>query len=83
MGSHSRWFVVIMVVVSLVVGFFVGNSRGYHRAQADVKKAQEEAARKAAQQATKATNPFQAVNPVAGIEANPFQKAKDALNPFK
>lgn len=82
MGTR-KWVGLAAIVVVIVVSFLIGNSRGYNKAQADVNKAQEEAAQKAATDAAKAANPFQAVNPVAGVEANPFAKAKDVLNPFK
>lgn len=78
-----KWIGLAAIVVVVVVSFLVGNSRGYNKAQTDVKKAQDEAAQNASADAAKAANPFQAVNPVAGVEANPFAKAKDVLNPFK
>lgn len=85
MGENNKlWkFVLVALVVGLVGGYWFGDSRGYNRAQADVKKLQEEAAAKAAGDAAKAANPFQAVNPLSGVEANPFEKAKNLLNPFK
>lgn len=85
MGENNKlWKLVLAaLVVGLVGGYWFGDSRGYGRAQADVKKLQEEAAAKAAGDAAKAANPFQAVNPLSGVEANPFEKAKNLLNPFK
>lgn len=74
---------IVALVVGLVGGYWFGDSSGYRRAQADVKKLQEEAANKAAGDAAKAANPFQAVNPLEGVEANPFEKTKNLLNPFK
>lgn len=65
------------------VGYKKGDDAGYKRAEADVKKLQTAAGEKAAQEATKAANPFQAVNPLEGVEANPFEKAKKVLNPFQ
>ena len=70
------------VVASLVAGYLVGNSLGYKKAEADIKKLNEAAAQKATDDLAKAANPFQAVNPLEGIEANPFEKAKKVLNPF-
>ena len=37
---------------------------------------------KSAAEIGKAANPFGAVNPLEGVEANPFEKAKKVLNPF-
>lgn len=85
MGENNKlWkLVLVALVAGLVGGYWFGDNRGYGRAQADVKKLQEEAASKAAAEAAKAANPFQAVNPLSGVEANPFEKAKNLLNPFK
>jgi len=60
----------------------VGDWQGYSRSQNDVKKAQEVAAQKAAEDAAKAANPFKATNPLEGVESNPFEEAKKVLNPF-
>ena len=74
------------MIVVLVIGFWVGGklgfNKGYKSAQADAKKVQDEAAKKATEEAVKAANPFQAVNPLSGVETNPFEKAKKILNPF-
>ena len=84
MGNNKLGlWVLIALVVGLVGGYYYGNDRGYKQAEADVKKVQDEAAKKAADDAAKAANPFQAVNPLEGVEANPFEKAKSILNPFK
>lgn len=82
MGSKVWLWVVIFLVAGLVGGYWFGFSRGYNKAEADIKKVQEEAAKKAAEEAAKAANPFKAVNPVEGVEANPFEKTKKILNPF-
>ena len=71
------------VVLGAVAGFWYGDNRGYKRAETAIKKIQEEAAKKAATDAAKAANPFQAVNPLGQVEANPFEKAKNIVNPFK
>src|SRR3989344_4057000 len=67
--------------------FWVGRSNGYTtgyaKAQDDVKALQEEATQKATEDAAKSANPFQAVNPLEGVEANPFEKVKKVLNPFE
>ena len=77
----------ISVIILFCVGFWAGGklgfNKGYQSAQADTKRVQEEAAKKATEEAVKASNPFQAVNPLSGVEANPFEKAKKILNPFK
>lgn len=72
----------IAIVVG-VVGYWFGDMQGYNRSQAEVKKVQEDAAQKAGEDAAKAANPFKATNPLEGVESNPFEKAKDVLNPFK
>lgn len=82
---------VATFIVGAVLGFGYGNGAGYKRgdtdgykrAEADIKKIQEAAGQKAAGEATKAANPFQGINPLAGVEANPFEKAKKILNPFQ
>ncbi len=83
----STIWVVIIVVITLVggafVGYWYGSQKGYARAEADIKSIQEEAAKKATDDAAKAANPFQAANPLEGVEANPFEKTKSILNPFK
>lgn len=75
--------VVLLAVAVFVGGYYLGHSKGYKAAEADIKKVQTEAAQKASEEAAKAANPFQAVNPLSEVEANPFEKAKKVLNPFK
>jgi len=82
--ENKKTLVTLLVALVLVVGgYFVGRSNGYESAQADFKKAQEEAAANAAEQAAKSANPFQQVNPVEGVKSNPFADAKKSLNPFQ
>lgn len=76
-------WVVLALVIGLASGYYVGNSRGFKQAEGNLKKIQEEAAAKAANEAAKAANPFQAVNPLEGVQSNPFEKTKSILNPFK
>ena len=87
MAQNKNLLIVILVIAVFAVGFWTGGklgfNKGYKSAQADAKKVQEEAAKKATEEAVKASNPFQAVNPLSGVEANPFEKAKKILNPFK
>lgn len=79
---------IIMVVVVLVligVGFWYSGrtyDKGYQAAIADVKAQQEEAGDQAARAASDEANPFKVANPLEGVEANPFEKAKKTLNPF-
>ena len=80
MNSNKLWWAIVVVVG--VLGYWVGDWQGYSRSQADVKKAQEVAGQKAADDAAKAANPFKATNPLEGVEANPFEEAKKVLNPF-
>ena len=79
----------IAVVITLVIvgafGFWYSSKKyneGYQAAIADIKAQQEEVGNKAAQTATDEANPFKVQNPLEGVEANPFEKAKKTLNPF-
>lgn len=74
------WWAIIVAVG--VLSYWAGDWQGYDRSQAEVKKVQEVAAQKAAEDAAKAANPFKASNPLEGVEANPFEQAKKVLNPF-
>lgn len=78
---------VVLVLAGLMVGYWYGYGRGdnagYKRAEVDIKKLDTIVAQKATEEAAKVANPFQAVNPLSGVEANPFEKAKKILNPFK
>ena len=78
---------VVVLVLGLGAGYWLGSGRGYKagyaQAQDNLKKVEEEAAKKAAADAAKAANPFQTVNPLESVESNPFEKAKKVLNPFK
>jgi len=81
--------IILVVVVSVLAGlaFWLGRSggytAGYAQAQTDATALQEETIRKATEDAAKSANPFQAVNPLEGVEANPFEKVKKVLNPFE
>lgn len=74
---------LIGIGIGYVVGSKGGYTKGYGQAEADIKKLEEQSAKKASEDAAKAANPFQAVNPLEGVEANPFEKAKKVLNPFE
>lgn len=81
MNKSKLWWAIVVAVG--VLGYWTGDWRGYSRSQAEVKKAQELAGQKAAEDAAKAANPFKASNPLEGVESNPFEEAKRVLNPFK
>ena len=74
---------VVVLIIGLAGGYFYGQQKGYQQAEADIKKLDEVAAKKATDEAAKAANPFKAMNPLQGVEANPFQKVKKILNPFE
>jgi len=80
---------VLALILGLGAGYWFGSSgtttaydAGYEKAIGDAKATQEAAAKKAGEEAAAAANPFQAENPLAGVDANPFEKAKKILNPF-
>lgn len=83
----NKTVLIAIVVVVAGLAFWLGRSSGYAagytQAQVDAKALQEEAARKSAEDTAKSVNPFQAVNPLEGVEANPFEKVKKVLNPFE
>ncbi len=87
MNNRKLIAAVSAVVICLVVVYFVGSKvgfdSGYAQAQADLQQLNEEAANKAGAEAAKAANPFGAVNPLEGVQANPFEKAQKVLNPFE
>lgn len=78
---------VLVLIILIGLAFWFGRSfgydAGYAQAQTDATALQEEAARKSAEDTAKSINPFQAVNPLEGVEANPFEKVKKVLNPFE
>ena len=80
-NKKTLWMAIVVIAVG-VVGFWVGDRMGYSRSQTEVKKAQELAGQKAAEDAADAANPFKATNPLEGVESNPFEQAKKVLNPF-
>ncbi|MEK7066348.1 MAG: hypothetical protein AAB965_02120 [Patescibacteria group bacterium] len=87
----GKSLIVVALLVGLAGGYVYGNSAGYKagntagykQAQDDAKKVADEAAKKATEAVAKAANPFQAVNPLEGVESNPFEKTKNILNPFQ
>ncbi len=74
-----------VLVVVIVIGLWYSGKKydqGYEAAVADIKAQQEEAGNQAAQAVSDEANPFKVENPLQGVEANPFEKAKKTLNPF-
>ena len=86
MNKNFSAISIVLLIIGAIGGYWYGSSktydRGYQAATADIKAQQEESAKKASEDAAKTANPFQVNNPLEGVEANPFDKAKDALNPF-
>ena len=85
--TKNIWLVgIAFLIIGLGVGYWYGNftayKPAYDKAIADIKAQQEALAEQKAEEAAKAANPFQVANPLEGVEANPFDKAKEALNPF-
>ena len=91
MSNKLSQYGIILAVLALAIGagagWWLGNSQGYEKgyeqAGVDAKKVEEKAAQQALEEASKAANPFQAVNPLEGIETNPFETVKDILNPLE
>lgn len=79
--NRNKLFWAAIVAVG-VLAYWAGDWQGYSRSQTEVKKAQEVAAQKAAEDAAAAANPFKGTNPLEGVESNPFEEAKKVLNPF-
>lgn len=83
----SKTGVIVIALILVGISFWLGRSNGYTtgyaQAQTDAVALQEETANKAAEEAAKSSNPFQAINPLEGVEANPFEKVKKVLNPFE
>jgi len=76
---------IIPLVIIIALGLWYSGARydqGYKAAIADIKAQQAEAGDKAAKVASDEANPFKVQNPLQGVEANPFEKAKKTLNPF-
>lgn len=82
--NKNMWIagIVILVAVSAFGSWYFGYDQGYETAIADIKAQQEEAGNLAAKAASDEANPFKVQNPLEGVEANPFEKAKKTLNPF-
>lgn len=74
---------LLALAVGAGVGYWFGNTTGYEKGQEDFRATQEALAKKATEKAAKEANPFQAVNPLEGVNTNPFEDAQKALNPFE
>ena len=73
---------ILLIVAGYWSGSSMGYKAGYNKAIADTKATQEALAKKAAEDAADAANPFKVVNPLEGVEANPFEETAKKLNPF-
>ena len=88
--TKTNWVVTILVIIIVAgLGFWYSEKKyneglkdGEAKAIAEIKAQQEEAANQAVDNAVSEANPFQVKNPLEGVDANPFKKAKDTLNPF-
>ena len=65
------------VVVAGALALFIWNLR------ADRTSEPEAVAQKAAEDSAKAENPFKSENVLVDVEADPFEKTKEVLNPFE
>ena len=76
-----KWGIGIATAIAVLGAlWFVYASYAENAAQKD---AQDAAARQAAADVAKSSNPFKTSNPLSGVEANPFEKTKKVMNPFE
>lgn len=88
--KNNVWvFAALALVIGLGLGYWFGGAKatsayndGYAKALSEAQAVQDAAAARSAEVAAEAANPFQAVNPLEGVTANPFERAKQILNPF-
>ena len=73
----------VALLIGLGGGYYWGLSTGQQQAQADIAGLQQQLAEQAGADAAKTANPFQQVNPLEGVQTNPFEEAQKALNPFE
>lgn len=71
----SRKLLILIIIALIAVAWLAYSRYGTPN--------EKTAAEQVAEETAKAENPFKADNPLAGIEANPFEKAKKVLNPFE
>ena len=84
-STNQNKRMILLVIGALAVafgGWYFGYGQGRASAIADIKAQQIDAGNKAAATASDEANPFKVENPLQGVEANPFEKAKKTLNPF-
>lgn len=82
MDKKSLGIAVAILIAGALYSGVMGYRAGYNKAVADVKATQEALGEKASQDAADAANPFKVVNPLEGVEANPFEETAKKLNPF-
>ncbi|PCI20315.1 hypothetical protein COB64_02200 [Candidatus Wolfebacteria bacterium] len=80
--KNALWSAIVLFVVGIIVGYVVGFNKGEKSAIADIQAQQQAVTDQAVEEAAQDINPFEIENPLEGIEANPFDEAKDILNPF-
>jgi nitrogen fixation-related uncharacterized protein len=92
MGNQSSKIIMVAVVMAVVFGGFgywygvnsnAGYDDGYRAAEADIQKAQDEAAQRAITEAARVANPFAVNNPLQDVATNPFEEVEQILNPFE
>lgn len=92
MNTKTIWLITVLVAIAaLLLGYSLGSGNvqktaydaGYQKAVSDTRASQQAAADRALAEAARAANPFQVTNPLEGVEPNPFERAKKALNPFE
>mgnify|MGYP001578515675 CR=1 FL=1 len=88
--KNKNLVMVVLLVVVLGGAYWYGSAQykkgvedGKTAAQADIEAQQKDYAAKAGDDAAKAANPFKVANPLEGFSANPFEEAKNTLNPFQ
>lgn len=84
--SKNTWVIVILLLIIVIGGGYWYSSsqynKGYETAKADIKAQNDDRALVAGEAAAKEANPFAVENPLEGLETNPFESAKNTLNPF-
>jgi len=84
-GIVAKNPILVAVIVILIVGgvaYWLGSLAGY-QVRTDEEALKEAAVKQTSEDVVKSTNPFQAKNPLEGVESNPLGKVKKVLNPFE
>jgi len=88
--NNKNLITIVLLVVVLGGAYWYGSVQykkgvadGKVAAQTDIEAQQKEMAAKAGDDAAKAANPFKVANPLEGVSSNPFEEAKNTLNPFQ